>query len=119
MFNLLEREPGDIVEILQVGDRFYVPPEDEARVMVPRLLKIKTDGIQLTTEEIDEQIRRIFGSNPEEDGSVTHDDSATEMAERDEGTSRPGGGGPASPALGSEAIDRTAPGGHGFRFGRN
>lgn len=90
MLKLYAQEPGDIVEILQVGGRLYVPPEDEARVMVPRLVRVINPD--LTQKEIDKEIRRLFGGILEVEGQEFTNDESERVAQRGERSAGSDGG---------------------------
>ncbi len=80
---------GDHMEILEVGGANLVPPDDEARIMVPQLMKLLEDqDIQEMTHQI---IRSQSGGNLE-GKQVVGNDTRTAVAERAEGAPRSGSG---------------------------
>ena len=100
---------GDIMEILEVGGKFFATPEEDARVNVPRLLQLIDP--QHIAEAPEAGIGRDTGVNSEEKRQVISRDTSSRMAQRNAGTPRSGGRRGASHTDGSPSIDRPAPGG--------
>jgi hypothetical protein len=80
----------EIMEILEVGGRLYAPPEDEARVLVPQLMKVINPD--LTRKDIEVEIRRLFGSILEVEGRNFINDTGKRMAQRGERSAGSDGG---------------------------
>ena len=94
---------GDFMEILAVGGRLYVPPEDEARVLVPQLLQVLEPNYK--PEEGSGEIGGASGGDLEERQVISRDNTKAlaQCGEGSEGSIRRGGAGGAP---GDAATDR-------------